>query len=289
MKLIIRADDFGYTKTHNDGTMEAVNNGVVTSVDLMLDTPGAVDAMERIKDYPWISIGWHSHFWGHPVLDPAEVPSMVNAEGKFKFRRDQSLKKTCVYEEVVKECRAQLNRCLKITGRIPDTTWINDPENNVFERARRDICDEYGIVYNFASKPDREGVLIPAAEPYLPLGIYMPNQPATYYKICYENSYKLRRTYNPVLYYTEDFNHILDKEIVITAWHPGYLDPYVMNESSMSECRVEDVRALCSDELKEWIIDQQVELVNHRDALYGTQEYQNHLRFIGSPLAVRSR
>lgn len=39
MKLIVRADDFGYTKTHNDGTMKAIDDGIVTSVDIMLDTP----------------------------------------------------------------------------------------------------------------------------------------------------------------------------------------------------------------------------------------------------------
>ncbi|MGN1054189.1 MAG: ChbG/HpnK family deacetylase, partial [Erysipelotrichaceae bacterium] len=75
-RLIIRADDFGYTRIHNLGTFEAIDNGIVTSVDMMLDTPGSIDAMERIKDYPWISIGWHAHFWGRPVLDPSEVPSM---------------------------------------------------------------------------------------------------------------------------------------------------------------------------------------------------------------------
>ena len=56
-KLIVRADDFGYTVAHNDGTMEAIDNGIVTSVDLMLDTPGTLDAMERIRAYPWICRG----------------------------------------------------------------------------------------------------------------------------------------------------------------------------------------------------------------------------------------
>lgn len=286
MKLIVRADDFGYTKTHNDGTLEAINHGIVTTVDLMLDTPGTLDAMERIKNYPWISIGWHSHFWGSPVLDPSEVPSMVNEEGKFKFRKDQSLKNTCNYDEVVKECRAQLQRCIAILGRVPDTTSI---QNNagVFEQARKQVCDEYGIVYNFFNKPDKEGKLIPADKKYQHLNIYMPNQPATVYKVCYEDSMTVRRTYNPVRYYLEDHNHIMDKEIAITAWHPGYLDPYVMNESSMTECRVIDVWALCSKELKQWIIDNQIELINHRDALYGTHEYQNHLQHSHSPLAIK--
>lgn len=283
-KLIIRADDFGYTKTYNDGTMEAVENGIVTSVDLMLDTPGAVDAMERIKDYPWISVGWHSHFWGRPVLDPSEVPTMVNEEGKFKFRHDQKLKDTCDYDEVVKECRAQLERCFKILGRIPDTTWVHN--EGVFEHARKQVCDEYGIKYNFADKPDPNGTIIEADPEYQCLNIYMPNQPATVYKKCYSDSFKERSDYDPVRYFINDEDHLMDKHIVLTAWHPGYLDPYVMHESRLWDPRVEDVSALCSEELKKWIIENKIELINHRDALYGTKEYQNHLHSINSPLAV---
>lgn len=177
-KLIVRADDFGYTNVHNLGTMEAIDKGIVTSVDMMLDTPGSIDAFKKIKEYPWISIGWHAHFWGSPVLSPEEVPSMVNAEGKFKFRKDQKLKDTCDYDEVVKECRAQLDRCMKIAGRIPLYTHIQN-NGGVFEKARKQVCDEYGIVYDFCCKPDREGNLIKADPKYEHLNIYMPNQPAT--------------------------------------------------------------------------------------------------------------
>lgn len=44
MKLIIRADDVGYTKTHNDGTIKTIEEGVTTAVDVMLDCPGFEDA-----------------------------------------------------------------------------------------------------------------------------------------------------------------------------------------------------------------------------------------------------
>ena len=38
--------------------------------------------------------------------------------------------------------------------------------------------------------------------------------------------------------------------------------------------------------MKQWIIDNRIELVNHRDVLYGTHEYQNYLKMTGSPLAI---
>lgn len=286
MKLIVRADDYGYTKTYNDGTIEAIENGIVTHVDIMFDTPGTVDALIRIKDYPWISIGWHSHFWGKPILDSSEVPSMVDKEGKFKFRKNQKLKETCKYEEVYKESKAQIELCIKYLGKVPDCAWIQD-NGTEFEKARKQICDEYGIVCNFASKPNQEGNVVPAYDEYKHLDIYMPNQPATVYKSCYSQNYNDRENYNPVRYYVDDEANLLSHNIVLTAWHPGYLDSYIMKESSMRECRVKDVEALCSKELKDWIIENRIELVNQRDALYGTNEYQNHLNYIKSNLYIK--
>ncbi len=285
MKLIIRADDVGYTVTHNDGTIKAIKDGIVTSVDVMLDTPGTEDILERMKEFPWISVGWHAHFWGKPVSDPSLIPSMVNEQGQFKWRKDVKIRDEAKYDEVLIECRAQLNRCIQILGRAPDYTWIqvNDSE---FEKARRQVCDEYGILYGYADKPDYHGHLNKAKEEYAHLGIYMPNQPSTVYQACYKDSYKERETYDPVRYFLNDEDDLLKREVALTAWHPGYLDDYVINESRMREARVTDVKALCSDDLKKWIIDNRIELVNTTDAILKRNHYQNYLRATNNPLYV---
>ena len=89
-RMIVRADDVGHSKVHNIGTFEAIERGVVTSADVMLDSPGTEDALERLKTLPWISVGWHMHMWGAPVLAPREVPSLVEKSGEFagRFRLD---------------------------------------------------------------------------------------------------------------------------------------------------------------------------------------------------------
>ena len=45
-------------------------------------------------------------------------------------------------------------------------------------------------------------------------------------------------------------------------------------------------RAALSEEYKNWIIENHVELINFRDALYGTNELQDHLKAINSPLWI---
>jgi len=50
--------------------------------------------------------------------------------------------------------------------------------------------------------------------------------------------------------------------------------------------RLQDAAALCDVRVKEWIKENRIELINFRDALYGTHEYQNYLTLIGSELAI---
>lgn len=286
MKLVIRADDYGYTVPYNMGALKTIEEGITTHVDIMLDTPGTVDALETIKNYPWISVGWHDHFWGAPVSDPKLIPSMVNEEGRFKFRKDQSLKNECVFEEVLLECRAQIERCIRILGRAPDVALIHG--GSPFELAKKQVCDEYGIKYNFMYKYDthssKESYPL---EEFEHLNITMATQHSTAYKPQESTDWNDRKNYDPIQYFLDDEDGILKQEISISAWHPGYLDDYIVTESSYKEARPIDIAALCSPILKQWIVDNQVELINLRDALYGTNEYQNHLKVIHSPLAIQ--
>ena len=68
MKLVIRADDVGYSAVNDIGAFEALEQGVATAADVMLDAPHAPQALERLRQMPWISVGWHPHFWCSPVL-----------------------------------------------------------------------------------------------------------------------------------------------------------------------------------------------------------------------------
>lgn len=285
MKLIVRADDYGYTEAYNMGTIKSIKDGITTSVDLMLDTPGTEDAIERIKEFPWISIGWHTHFWGSPVSDPKLVPSMVDEKGRFKFGRKPKLLETIVFDEALIECRAQMLKCIRLLGRVPDTTWI--PKDNPLSRAIKQVCDEFGIKYDFAKKYNvKTNEMLYPSEQYKNLNIVMAPQFNTAYKPLYSNILEVKKTYDPVKYFVDDMDDILKEEISITAWHQGYLDDYILNDSSFTEARPKDVQALCSEELKNWIKANKVELINHRDAIFGTREYQNHLKVIGSDLAI---
>ena len=153
-KLIIRTDDVGYTNVCNIGTFETYDRGFGTSADVMLDTPGTVDALQRLRDYPWLSVGWHTHFWGSAVSDPARVRSLL-IPGTDRFRHDLRSAADVDYDEILLECRAQVDRCVQILGRAPDV-GVDMGDKTPFAAAVTAVSKEYGMAVNYGSRLHRD-------------------------------------------------------------------------------------------------------------------------------------
>ena len=303
MKLVVRADDYGFTKNNNDGVLKTVEEGIVTSVDIMLDTPGMEDALERIKHYGWVSMGWHTHFWWKPLLDPKEVPSLVVPETG-RFKTNVAAHEDVTYEDAYKECRAEIIKCIQICGRAPDVTDMPGEAGLKlpFNAARRDVCDEFGIEYHFSirhgknphivtdrNKPIEATPVVMPDEKYKDLDMLWPNDLASLLWVHQDSAADFMLNYNPVDYYKNDPDGLMKHKIGVQPWHPGYVDEFmvkVYDNPLLNMARLVDMNALCSDEIKAWVRDNKVELVNFRDALHGTKQYQNHLRAIGSDMAV---
>lgn len=294
MKLVIRGDDIGYTPVNVIGSIKAMEQGLITHADCMLDCTGTTTALTWLKDHPYISTGWHSHMWGWPVADIKDVPSMVNDKGRFVGRKERWVSKQkdqIKYDEAMIELHAEMKRCIEYLGKPVDCGVRRfGPVVNDLNRALEDVSKEYNLLTGFMatrkmSSPDKE--LQPADEQYRHCHIFCvdPNQE---YIGGYNKEFMGEFKYNPMDYYKNFVTkEMLDSDnTYVTPWHPGYLDEIVASESSMTLARVKDVEFLCSDEFKQWLVTNKVELVNMKDAIFGTRDYQNHLKAIGSPLYI---
>ena len=85
-RLVYRIDDVGYTEAYDMGIKKVIESGIGCSADVMFDSMDCVEILKWLKERPWISIGWHRHLWERPVCNPSEVKSMVDEEGRFKWR-----------------------------------------------------------------------------------------------------------------------------------------------------------------------------------------------------------
>lgn len=83
-RLIVNADDFGFTSGVNRAIVEAHTRGVVTSSTLMANGAAFAEATQLAMGLPTLSIGCHVVLIdGEPVLDSTKIPSLTV---KRKFR-----------------------------------------------------------------------------------------------------------------------------------------------------------------------------------------------------------
>lgn len=86
-RLIINADDFGFTAGVNRAIVEAHTHGIVTSATLMAKGRAFDDAVQLASSLPRLSVGCHVVLIdGEPVLEKNQVRSIASAQsGPAKF------------------------------------------------------------------------------------------------------------------------------------------------------------------------------------------------------------
>ena len=82
-RLIVNADDLGLTDGVNRGIIDAHARGVLTSASLMVDTPGAEEAVALAREHPALSVGLHF------VDDGPELDEPGHAEREFARQLDR--------------------------------------------------------------------------------------------------------------------------------------------------------------------------------------------------------
>ncbi len=88
-RLIVNADDFGYTPGVNRAITEAHSNGIVTSSTLMANGSVFADAVQAAQQLPELSIGCHVVLIdGEPILDAKSIPTLVSGNGTGNEFRD---------------------------------------------------------------------------------------------------------------------------------------------------------------------------------------------------------
>ena len=83
-RLIVNADDFGWSEAVTSGILRAHRDGLVTSTTLMADLPGAEAALARARlEAPGLGIGLHLNLTeGRPLTGDAAAP-LTDGQGEF--------------------------------------------------------------------------------------------------------------------------------------------------------------------------------------------------------------
>lgn len=113
-RLIVNADDFGFTAGVNRAIVEAHTLGVVTSSTLMANGPAFGEATQMAKASPALSVGCHIVLIdGEPVLEPSKLYTITHSRtfrDGLKTFAARALTRRMNAGEIESEARAQIQK-----------------------------------------------------------------------------------------------------------------------------------------------------------------------------------
>ncbi len=253
-QLLIRADDLGYSYAVNLGIVRSVREGLVRSVGLMPNMPETGRGLAWLRDTGVdVALGQHTNVClGKPCADPALIPSLLQEDGSFKSSRTY---RSCykegndfvVFEEAVTEIRAQLARFRELTGAEPAYFEAHAVMSDNLMRAITYVAEQEGLKEQPMSFDPTARVTCGSTELRMVMRSMAPD-------------------YEPAACIRAAVEDMADGETVVFVCHPGYLDRFILEHSSLTIDRTKEVDALIDPGLRAWLEAQpDLKLVDYRD------------------------
>ena len=246
-KLLVRADDLGYSEAFNYGLARAVKSGIVRSVGVMPNMEWAEHGV-RLLDGTDVIFTVHANICqGKPITDPKRIPSLVDENGEFK---DKSLYREAkedfvVLEEVVMEVEAQYLRLVELTGKKPYMIEAHAVPSNNFNRALGIVAKKYGV---------ESMQFVPGRGPKIG---------NTIFKFSMDSG---NADYNPFESLKKAaLQPMAEDEACMMVLHPGYVDEYVLTTSYITTQRALEVAMAINPEVPKWCAENDVKLITYAD------------------------
>ena len=145
-KIIVTADDYGMCEVVDRAIDKGIENGFITTTNVMLNMETVHNAKDLRERYPHISIGVHWNVTtGKPVSDPKDIPTLVDKDGCFwsisTFKKRYS-KGSIAPEDLERELEAQYAMFEKVCGRADywnthENSSLHTKAFNVFEKVAK--------------------------------------------------------------------------------------------------------------------------------------------------------
>lgn len=227
MKLIINADDFGFSESINNGIIDAYKEGLISSTTIMINMPYSEDAILKWKENDSLGLELHINLTqGLPISN--NVNSLVDKNGIFhKHRKIENNEVEVTYEDAYKEIKAQIDKLLSYEVRIDHLDYHHFIHlNQSIRTALLDLALEYNLPLRTTDSDFKEEVKS--------LGIKTPD-------IFSFDFYNEGANWKSIVNFVENHKECSSIEILT---HCGYIDEdtkqrtsYILREIELNELR----------------------------------------------------
>ena len=246
-KLLLRADDLGYSEAVNLGIEKSIRQGLIRSLGVMVNMPATLHGVDLIRDCD-IALGVHVNICAEqPLSDPDLIPSLVDEKGYFKSSKTyrSTTDDFVVFDEVIIEIEAQYHRFLKLFGRKPDYFEGHAVASAQFFKGLEYVANKYQLKYSGFPMDDKS---IRVGDSLV--AFHMES---------------LQPNYDPFVLLQKMVASASDEVVQMGIFHPGYLDQYILTHSSLLQERCLEVEVLTNPAIKSILDQAGVDLIDYRD------------------------
>lgn len=242
-KLLLRADDLGFSEAVNYGIAKTVKEGLIRNCGVMVNMAATEHAVELLRDTP-CCFGLHCNVSvGRPLCPPEEVSSLVDGAGLFHSSRRYRAAETefAQVDDLRRELTAQYRRFLALFGRQPAYFEAHAVASKNLAVALEQVAEEFGLLYQ------------PSFQDFTIGQTYVTNLPIA----------SMAPDYNARAALRQELSKAEDGRCYLYVCHPGYLDAYLLQNTSLTLARADEADMLCDPEVGRWLTEQGFELVTY--------------------------
>lgn len=257
MKLLVQSDDYGITRAVSLGCLHGIHNGVVRNTGMFANMPWIEECVDWIRpDLDRIAFGIDLNAsTGPSILGHELVPGLTHPDGTFLGSRENRALDTeenghdhvaLIKEQLYEEFRAQMERYISLTGKKPDYIHNHAYSTKTTLDVTRQLAREYGVLSTIALEQRKEVASCG-------MGWYVYGGP------------EAQLQEDPLAYITADKAGMLKSEYGFIISHCGYADAELFDLTSFTACRVKDLACMTSEGMKNWIRENNIELISYKD------------------------
>lgn len=249
-RILVRADDLGFCEAINYGIEKAVKEGIIRTVGVMPNMPAARHGLDLLRGMD-VCYGQHTNICsGRPVTDPARIPSLCAPDGSFKssavyreaFKRGEDF---VVLDEVVTEIEAQYERFLALVGHKPRYFEAHAVMSANLYKGLEIVAERHGL--------DNLPLVLNGPCPFRSSKLYVSMESMAPGYVPFESLKRAAlKDYGP-------------DGCLMFICHPGYLDDYILKNSTLTIARTQEVEMLTSPVTKQWLKENDIEVITYDD------------------------